>query len=68
MCACHDPEHESNYSVDQYPNDVTIFAEHEKENDLDDTFGDETGTTVSTSLGVNCSAKEGIWSFGSRNP
>ena len=41
MCACHDPEHESNYSVDQDPNDVTIFAEHEKKNDLDDTFGNK---------------------------
>src|SRR5262249_44809036 len=41
VCACHDPEHQSNYSVNQDPKGVTIFAEHEKENDLDDTLSNE---------------------------
>src|SRR5262249_41882332 len=41
VCTCHDPEGESDNTVDQDPNHVTIFAEQEKEDDLDDTFGNE---------------------------
>jgi hypothetical protein len=39
VCACYDPEHQSDDSVDQNPNDRTMFAEQEKENDLDNTLG-----------------------------
>jgi hypothetical protein len=41
VCACHDSQDQSDNSIDQDPNDVTIFAEQEKENDLDYTFSNE---------------------------
>jgi hypothetical protein len=41
MCACHNPEHKGDHSIDQDPDGPRIFAEHEKEKDLDYPFGNE---------------------------
>ena len=41
MRACHNPEHKSDYSIDQNPDGVPIFAEDEKEDDLNDSFDNE---------------------------
>ena len=37
MCACH----KSDYSIDQNPDGVPIFAEDEKEDDFNDSFDNE---------------------------
>src|SRR6266481_160120 len=41
VCAGHNPERKSDHSIDQNPDSVPIIAEREKENNLDDPFGNE---------------------------
>lgn len=41
VCARHNPEQQSDDSVDEYPKGMSILAEHEKEHDLNDSFSNE---------------------------
>ncbi len=41
MSADNNPEHQSHYPVDQDPDGMAILAEHKKQADLNDPFGNE---------------------------
>ena len=41
MSARHNPEPQSDYSVDQDPDGISTFVEHKKQADLNDSFGNE---------------------------